>query len=275
MSLEIVQNLVDLYPQGIHEQDDEGRLPAQVACDVNGKDVHVVENWSQVARNVDERTDFVRLFVETHPDGLRVPDKHGLLLLHTACQTGVSFLQIVQLLVEAHPEDGLRMPSMGAPPFLYNPPWMRGDQGSLNALVPSGPFPPAFGNPVTANPMQTALRNVQPLTTVIGGKLPLHYALNNNIDGNDVVKLHVVRLLVQTHPEGLRVPMNKVCCLFISRVRIGCLYRLCSSCLRATRMVLVYRTWLESFRFTTLLFAALTGLIFCSSYSNGIQKESM
>jgi ankyrin repeat protein len=83
---------------------------------------------------------------------------------------------------------------------------MRGDQGSLNALVPSGPFPPAFGNPVTANPMQTALRNVQPLTRVIGGKLPLHYALNNNIDVNDVVKLHVVRLLVQTHPEGVRVP---------------------------------------------------------------------
>lgn len=114
-SLAIVRRLYQLYPEAVTVQDTCTELPLHSACEAVSSSVQVVEfllekypegaqsrnEWGRLPLHCAARkasTEVVQFLIEIYSNAVHVTDNHGLLPLHWACSYGAS-LEVIQLLL--------------------------------------------------------------------------------------------------------------------------------------------------------------------------------
>jgi ankyrin repeat protein len=126
VSLELIQYLIELYPEAVISTDKSGNLPLHRACSVAPASDAVIQlllnryagdeanRCGSSVANYDGQlplhcycstkgtgTGAMQQLVDLYPQAVHVSDTNGMLPLHVACSTARSSLDIIRLLVEA------------------------------------------------------------------------------------------------------------------------------------------------------------------------------
>ena len=196
--IELVQVLLELFPQGLKVRDNNGNLPIHFACSSNSP------------------INVVKLLISTFPEGVREKTERGDLPLHSACM-GHASVQLIQLLLDVYPNAAREKNQGGHLPFdlavshsFFDP--SQSNLDIIKALYNS--YPDAASIKTNSSlPLHDALEMNAPFNVIkflvdvfpqgvrerdFIDNLPLQWACNSG------APLDVVKLLYNEYPDSVK-----------------------------------------------------------------------
>ena len=169
-ALEILNLLIEKYPEAVRHTDDFGNLPIHLAI---------------VSRN----HELYRVLIEAYPGSVSVPDAGGMLPLHNACRNGS--LATVEYMYDLYPDAIIHASTQGHYPIHF-------------AIMGMGRL--YRTDPITAAEIVQFLLNCDPNQKLIQlrGRSLLHYACSSIYESPSIeAGMKVVKLLFDAHPEAI------------------------------------------------------------------------
>jgi ankyrin repeat protein len=203
VDLDIVQLLVDAFPDSLRNTDDVGSMPLHSLC---------------ANESIDEvvALEILKLLIEKCPQSVQHADVDGDLPIHIACQ-GSKSPEFYRMLIEAYPRSIRMTNCKGALPFyeacrhnnlttlkyLYKL-YPEGNVARTDGICPI--HSAVWGLKDRSNPSDGIeviqfLLDDNPDSLSYFGQMPLHIALGHQ---NELVDLDIVQLLIDAFPDSLR-----------------------------------------------------------------------
>ncbi len=176
-SLELIDVLIELYPDAVREGDENGLRPLHFACLYN----FCMEKHFNALRDERDKTSWgwvLKVLIEKYPQALQEPDNDGRLPLHLAASSAKTSPKALEMLLERYPDSISRRTKLGKLPLHFAVEARAANYDAVRILLDA--YPSGAG--------ESSER-----------KNPLHFAC-----GEARADLRIIQALVQAYPSGVK-----------------------------------------------------------------------